>query len=357
MRKTVTVVFSDLKGSTALGERLDPEAVREVLGRYFEAMRGELERHGGTVEKYIGDAIMAVFGLPRLHEDDALRAVRAAAGMQRALAVLNEELQARWGVQLANRTGVNTGEVVAGDPTASEHLVTGDAVNTAARLSVEGEEGLARRLDLPLVGREADLARLLDAFRQAVAEPRCRLVTVVADAGVGKSRLAEEVARRGRAEALVLRGRCLAYGEGITFWPLVEIVRSAASIHDDDPREAARAKLAALAGDGEVAERLAAAVGLSPAPFALEELFWPSASWWRGWPGPGPWRSSSTTSTGPSPPSSTWWSTWPGRSGTPSFSSSAWPGPTSSTDGRAGAGRRTPSFSPSLRSRPPRRSG
>src|SRR5512145_2472252 len=133
-RKVVTIVFSDLKGSTSLGEALDSEALREVMTRYFDAMRGELERHGGVIEKFIGDAVMAVFGLPRLHEDDALRAVRAAAGMQRAQAVLNDELERHWGVRLTVRTGVNTGEVVAGDPTAGQRLVTGDAVNVAARL-------------------------------------------------------------------------------------------------------------------------------------------------------------------------------------------------------------------------------
>ena len=116
VRKTVTIVFSDLKGSTSLGETLDSESLREVLTRYFEEMRAALEEHGGTVEKYIGDAVMAVFGLPTLHEDDALRAVRAAAGMQAALARVNEELERVWGVRLTNRTGVNTGQVVAGDP-------------------------------------------------------------------------------------------------------------------------------------------------------------------------------------------------------------------------------------------------
>ncbi|HSS36708.1 MAG TPA: adenylate/guanylate cyclase domain-containing protein, partial [Patescibacteria group bacterium] len=134
IRKTVTIVFSDLKGSTDLGEKLDSESLRELMTRYFDTMRAELERHGGTIEKYIGDAIMAVFGLPTVHEDDALRAVRAAAGMQRALAELNDELDRIWGVRLANRTGVNTGEVVAGDPTGGQRLVTGDPVNTAARL-------------------------------------------------------------------------------------------------------------------------------------------------------------------------------------------------------------------------------
>src|ERR671928_768403 len=134
VRKTVTIVFSDLKGSTSLGERLDSESLREVMSRYFDEMRAVLEHHGGTIEKYIGDAVMAVFGLPKLHEDDALRAVRAAHGMQRALARLNEELERDWGVALVNRTGVNTGEIVAGDPSATQRLITGDAVNTAARL-------------------------------------------------------------------------------------------------------------------------------------------------------------------------------------------------------------------------------
>src|SRR6266516_1130170 len=134
VRKTVTIVFSDLKGSTAMGEKLDSEAVREVMSRYFDEMRGALEQHGGMVEKYIGDAIMAVFGLPRVREDDAVRAVRAALEMRQRLAALNEELESRWGVTVGNRTGVNTGEVVAGDPTTGQRLVTGDTVNTAARL-------------------------------------------------------------------------------------------------------------------------------------------------------------------------------------------------------------------------------
>src|SRR5438105_7848867 len=110
VRKTVTIVFSDLKGSTAMGEKLDSEAVREVMSRYFDEMRAALEQHGGTVEKYIGDAIMAVFGLPRVHEDDALRAVRAAAEMRARLAALSNELEQAWGVTIAKRTGVSTGD-------------------------------------------------------------------------------------------------------------------------------------------------------------------------------------------------------------------------------------------------------
>jgi class 3 adenylate cyclase len=273
----VTIVFSDLKGSTAMGEKLDSEAVREVMSRYFDEMKAALERHGGTVEKYIGDAIMAVFGLPRVHEDDALRAVRAAAEMRDRLAALNTELEERWGVTVGNRTGVNTGEVVAGDPTTGQRLVTGDTVNTAARLeqaaptsevllgdttyrlvrhAVEVEEveplelkgkaervpayrlvevreaeSVERRRDSPLVGREQELDLLSDELAAAVRDRSCRRVTIVAQAGVGKSRLIDEFGRSAVASgARLLGGRCLPYGRGITFWPLVEIVRGAAAI-------------------------------------------------------------------------------------------------------------------------------
>src|SRR5215216_3023408 len=134
VRKTVTIVFSDLAASTKLGEQLDSEALRAVMDRYFDAMRDALARHGGTIEKFIGDAVMAVFGLPVVHEDDALRAVRAAHAMGEALEELNAALDRELGITLANRTGVNTGEVVTGDPGQAQRLVTGDAVNVAARL-------------------------------------------------------------------------------------------------------------------------------------------------------------------------------------------------------------------------------
>src|SRR5438874_11117932 len=230
VRKTVTVVFSDLKGSTAMGEKLDSEAVREVMSRYFDEMRAALERYGGTVEKYIGDAIMAGFGLLLLHEDFALRAVRAAAEMRDALTELNAELERRWGVTVGNRTGVNTGEVVAGDPTTGQRLVTGDTVNTAARLeqaaptnevllgeatyrlvrravevkpveplelkgkaervpayrlvSALAAESVERQHDSPLVGRTRELGVLEDELQAAVRDRVCRLVTVTAQAGV-----------------------------------------------------------------------------------------------------------------------------------------------------------------------------
>ncbi|HET6380906.1 MAG TPA: adenylate/guanylate cyclase domain-containing protein [candidate division Zixibacteria bacterium] len=320
-RKVVTVFFSDLKGSTNLGEALDPESLREVMSTYFERMTRVLHRHGATIEKFIGDAIMAVFGLPRLHEDDALRAVRAALETKVAVAELNRELQARYGVQLTVRTGVNTGEVVAGDPSAGQRLVTGDTVNVAARLeqaappgeiliggltyrlvrgAVEAEpveplelkgksepvpayrllavsdatEGFERRQDGPMVGRDAEMAALSAILRRAIDERRCRTATIVADAGVGKSRLVREFTAAHAAEANVVRGRCLPYGEGITFWPLVEAAREAAVIEGDDSPEVARAKLAKLTGDEEITARLASAIGLSDVQYPVTEIFW-----------------------------------------------------------------------------------
>ena len=319
-RKVVTIVFSDLKGSTAMGEKLDSESLREVMTRYFDAMRVELERHGGVIEKFIGDAIMAVFGLPRLHEDDALRAVRAAAAMQQAQAVLNDELERQWGVRLTVRTGVNTGQVVAGDPSAGQRLVVGDAVNVAARLEqaageqevllgeltyrlvrdyvdVEEVEPLElkgkservpayrlvgvredaerpRRLDAPMIGRDAELEALRSALRDAIDSRTCRLVTVVGEAGVGKTRLIDEFLGSIESDASVTRGRCLPYGDGITYWPLAEAVRLAAGIGERDTTDEAMEKLAALAGEEEITERIAAAIGLSQSVFPGEELAW-----------------------------------------------------------------------------------
>jgi class 3 adenylate cyclase/tetratricopeptide (TPR) repeat protein len=317
VRKTVTILFSDVAGSTAMGEKLDPESLREVMGRYFAVMSAAIERHGGTVEKFIGDAVMAVFGLPQAHEDDALRAVRAALDMRTGLDALNEDLERRYGITMANRTGVNTGEVVTDEAAGNQRLATGDAVNVAARLEqaapametllgalthalvrdaveVEAVEplelkgkservpayrllGLASReraAATPLIGRADELGALRAAAAAAGADGSGRLVTVVGEAGVGKSRLLREFTDGREGSATVIRGRCLPYGEGITFWPIAEAVRAAAGITDADPIAAAREKVLRLAGgDAEVAERVESAIGLVPAVFAVEETF------------------------------------------------------------------------------------
>jgi class 3 adenylate cyclase len=254
-RKVVTVLFCDVVGSTALGESVDAEALRAALARYFERMKSIVERHGGIVEKFIGDAVMAVFGLPAVHEDDAVRALRAAAEMQAALPELGIE----------GRIGVSSGEVVTGT---QERLATGETVNVAARLQQAAQPGetllgeatwrlagdaveaapvepLAlkgksepvpawrlvavssaageRRFDSRLVGRDKELRALAEAWERTCEGPDCELVTVVGAAGVGKSRLVAEFLATG--DATVVRGRCLSYGEGITYWPVVEVLK------------------------------------------------------------------------------------------------------------------------------------
>jgi class 3 adenylate cyclase/tetratricopeptide (TPR) repeat protein len=324
-RRVVTVLFSDIVGSTTLAELVDPEVLREVMARYFEAMTAVIERHGGTVEKYVGDAIMAVFGLPVLHEDDALRAVRAAAEMRDGLALLNETLEAERGVTIAVRTGIETGEVVAGDPSTRQTLVTGDPVNTAARLeqaASPGEiliglptwrllDGLATAESITpiqakgkadpvpamrllrvsgvgraatrhgggaLVGRDAELGRLGAVFDRTLRERDPALVTVLGAAGVGKSRLIAEFISSVVDRATVLRGRCLPYGDGITYWPLREILLAAAGITEDDTPAAGRQKLDHLVRNARdsslLAARVAIAIGLSAEPAPQEELFW-----------------------------------------------------------------------------------
>lgn len=278
-RKTVTVLFCDVTGSTALGESIEPEAFRRILARYFDRMKAIVGRHGGTVEKFIGDAVMAVFGVPLAHEDDALRAARAAVEMREALPGL--------GVQA--RIGVNSGEVVTGT---EERLVTGDAVNVAARLEQAAAAGevligsltydllggaaevepvaplklkgkaqpvpayrLLRVRQAPervhrarFVGRRRERATVREAWERARAEQRCELVTVIGDAGIGKSRLAEEVLASLGAE--VVHGRCLPYGEGITYWPVVEVVRHLPVLPEN---EAGGASIRSLLGESEAA--------------------------------------------------------------------------------------------------------
>ena len=257
VRKVVTVLFCDLTGSTAIGERTDPEALRSLMNRYYDAARGVLERHGGTVEKFVGDAVMAVFGIPVSTELDALRAVRSAVE-------LRDVVQ---GLGLEARIGLNTGPVVAGK---GDTLVTGDAVNVAARLeqaagageillgndtlqhvrdavstapvelSLKGKTGvvvahrvlaldaaaagIARHLERPMVGRGRERERLRADFDDVVAGRTCRLFTLIGPAGIGKSRLVADFLEHVDGMATVARGRALSYGEGITYWPLVEML-------------------------------------------------------------------------------------------------------------------------------------
>jgi class 3 adenylate cyclase/tetratricopeptide (TPR) repeat protein len=324
-RKTVTAVFTDLVGSTALASQLDPEALRALMSRYYEAMRAPVERHGGRVDKFIGDAVVAFFGVPVAHEDDALRAVRAAAGMHAALVELNEDLDRRFGVTVQIRTGVNTGDVLASAASRPDSFTVGDAVNVAARLEqhagpgevllgeatyqlvrdsahampvaplvVKGKEApltafrLAevaefapsspRRLDSPLVGRDDEVRLVLEAFERAKRQSACHLFTILGTAGAGKSRLTAEVVATLEGRATVMHGRCLSYGEGITYWPLVEMLRGAAGIVDGDDAEVTTAKLAKLA-EGEddadlIATRLARVAGAAPGVAPSDEIFW-----------------------------------------------------------------------------------
>jgi class 3 adenylate cyclase/tetratricopeptide (TPR) repeat protein len=286
LRKTVTVLFCDLTGSTELGEQTDPEALRSLLARYFDRMKAIVESHGGTVEKFIGDAVMAVFGVPAAHEDDALRACRAAVEMRDALPELG----------IRGRIGVNTGEVVTGT---SERLVTGDPVNVAARLEQAAGPGevlvgaetyaiaqaavvaepvepldlkgkaepvpayrLVSVLDAPershasrFVGRDTQLAWIVDAWERARAEARCELVTVVGDAGVGKSRLVAEALAA--LETRAVRARCLPYGEGITYWPVVEVVKQLAALPSDPVAAATIRSLLGKSGVGTSGDEIA----------------------------------------------------------------------------------------------------
>jgi class 3 adenylate cyclase len=285
-RKLVTVLFADLADSTALGEAIDPERLRSLLGTYFGAMAAVVEGWGGTVQKYVGDAIMATFGVPTVREDDAERALRSGLEMLDTLASLNVDFEARHGVRLGVRIGVNTGEVIVPVGGAmGDLIVAGDAVNTAARLqqaapvgtvmvgprthdaarhvmrfgepqalalkgksaaveawplsgaNLESERGIPG-LRAPMIGRERELGMLTDLLEEATNQASPRFAVVYGPAGMGKSRLVAEfatLARTADPPALVLRGRCLAIGHGITHWALGEILRSLAGVGLDEP--------------------------------------------------------------------------------------------------------------------------
>jgi len=324
-RKLVTVLFADIVGSTALTTSHQPEVVREVLQAVFASLSEVIRGHGGTVEKFIGDEIMAVFGAPVAHEDDADRAVRASLAMRARIA----EHNARSPLAVELRIGVNTGEVIAATDARNEFMVTGEPVVAAARLRAAADPGqtlvgaLTRRLTepgvrygrrrmvrakglgrleasvveglasalpqaargvqglhAPMIGRDTELATLRELHRRAAAEGRALLVTVFAPPGAGKSRLAQEFSDA-LAPGTVLRGRCLSYGQSITLWPLQELLRQDASITLEDTREAAERKLraavvaafAAIDEESEgVALRLAVLLGIREPAEALPGL-------------------------------------------------------------------------------------
>jgi class 3 adenylate cyclase/DNA-binding winged helix-turn-helix (wHTH) protein len=317
-RKTVTVLFAAVGAAAVGGERLDPEVRRRVVAPYAMEMRAVLEHHGGTVEAYPGDALMAVFGVPLLHEDDALRAVRAAAEMREALPVPGGESS---GVGLTLRVGIGTGEVIAARPAAGEPLAAGEAVGVAkgleevagagevliddethrlVRSSVRAEDagrrdsrtgdpvgalrliemrpdsaGRASSLDSPLVGRDRQLGTLSTLFAAVASDRACHLVTVLGAAGVGKSRLVREFAEGLGDQASVVGGRCLPYGEGITYWPLGEVVREMTPAGADVSAAAIAAQLAGDAKADQIAAALAEAVGVgAPEGGTSEEIFW-----------------------------------------------------------------------------------
>ena len=293
-RKLATVLFADLVGSTELAGGQDPERVRALLDRFYDAMAAEVEWAGGTVEKFVGDAVMAAFGAPVAHEDDAERALHVALGMQRRLTEL-------FGGRLALRIGVNTGDVVVGQPREGSSFVTGDAVNVCARLEqaaapgeilvgertvaaargafeftepatvqAKGKPGgvvcrkLVRALSLTrprglgglpsvFVGRGGEMVQLQQAYRRVVVDGRPLLISVVGEAGVGKTRLVREFWRwlSGQPEQPLLRsGRCLSYGHGITYWPLGEVLKEHFGILESDPPEVAAERVAGREGLG-----------------------------------------------------------------------------------------------------------
>jgi DNA-binding SARP family transcriptional activator/tetratricopeptide (TPR) repeat protein len=295
-RRLATILFVDVVDSLAFAEMLDAEALGSVQRRYFDTVSAALQRHGGTVEKYAGDAVMAAFGVPVAREDDALRAARAAFDIHAAVAALSSELTHDHGLGLEVRIGLAAGEVVASSAESRQRFVAGDAVGVAARLqhaagpgeTVVGEivarlidhaarlehlgaldvksrkaaieiyrllelepaaPAFERRLDAPLVGRKRELAALRRALRRAVDESAAQVAVVLGSPGVGKSRLVGELARRTRASR-VLWGRCLSYGDGITYWPLREVV--------------------AQAPDGPERDAVVAALEAQPPPPALE---------------------------------------------------------------------------------------
>jgi DNA-binding SARP family transcriptional activator len=309
-RKTVTVLSCDVAASEP---NLDPESLRRLTARGFDELLPVLEGHGASVERSLGGAVSAIFGIPTGHEDDALRAARAAVEMSDRLEARRDEFTAQWGSSLELRVGIGTGEVLV-VPDSDRPYVTGQPVQSAIRLQqraspgelliderthrlvreaaeVEARDDHARivavrplaldaghRFDSPMVGRTRERRRLQDAFEQAVGDRSCQLFTLIGAPGVGKSRLVREFVEDIPDEALVARGRCLPYGEGITYWPILEAVRDVAKLDDStSPSEGLATLVALVEGEEDaerVAERVGEVVGLSERLSGADETFW-----------------------------------------------------------------------------------
>jgi DNA-binding SARP family transcriptional activator/Flp pilus assembly protein TadD len=315
-RRPVTVVFADVVDSVGLGEFSDAESVHRILERYSEIALEIVQRHEGEVEKFIGDAVVAFFGLTKLHEDDALRAIRAAVELREAVLAFRDELVEAGGIEFSISIGVNSGDVFVGGGAGRDTFATGDSVNVAARLEQRAEaweillgdrtyrlvEGAVRveplellevkgrrspvrawrLLELtadeavvarssPFVGREREREKLREVFALTREERTCRLCTIVGPAGIGKTRLAREMAGEASEAAMIAVGRCLSYGEAITYQPLIEIVRQ---LVGDDPGEGVP-KLMGPSEESElVARRMRSLVGLSDETAPAEETFW-----------------------------------------------------------------------------------
>src|SRR5437868_6932691 len=321
-RKTVSVLFVDVAPES---DDLDPEVLRRVTGRAFDELRNVLERHGGSVERLMRGGLTAVFGTPVVHEDDALRAVRSATELRERLATLNDEFERESRVRLGLRIGVSTGEVVTGGT--REGDIVGEAVVVAARLqqaallseiligprtqrvvrdgvltepaaeeagepafrllaTLPGTDDHQSRFSAPMVGRQRERRRLYAAFEQAVSDASCQLFTILGAAGVGKSRLVREFLDQLGEAATTAGGRCLSYGEGLTYWPVVEVVKEAAGLDEADSFEQSRQKLVAqLEGEEDaepVAQRVAELIGLTEATGGAEEGPWAVRAFFEG---------------------------------------------------------------------------
>lgn len=324
-RKRVSTLFCDVVGSTALADAVDAETFEELMGRYFDVASEAIQRHGGTVEKFVGDGVVAVFGIPVVHEDDALRAVRASFDLLEGVELLNRQLEANWSRSIQVRIGINTGEVVAGSSYGLRHTVLGDTMNVAARLQEAAPPGqvllgpetyrlvkrqtvveplktlplrgksqplqpylvlkvqpdvslLEKEWDSPLIGREEEIKRVVRQIVKGFEHRHCDLVIVSGVAGVGKSRLMREVAGGLPIDCGVISGRCLSYAQGASLGPAIEMIRelleSDVEVDEESITTRLRHRLQGQSQADLIVSRLREFLGFDPPTAPLPEAFW-----------------------------------------------------------------------------------